>query len=150
MDLNIVMKKINHCIDRIYEEDGDLFDRGNYEVTISTKLAQYLFMEFRKYDVDCEYDKHINDEKEIIINGEKKIIRPDIAIHKRGTDEHNLVAIEIKKEQNKDRREHDYEKLCALTSNEENYQYQLGVFIDFTKRYEDRIIEYFYNGGVLH
>ena len=49
MDLNEAVRKINHCIRNLYSNDLDLFERNNYEVTISAKLAQYLFIEFRDY-----------------------------------------------------------------------------------------------------
>lgn len=144
---NIIIKsKINHCVDRIYNEDGDLFQRNNYEVTISSKLAQYLFLEFPKYDVDCEYNKHINGIKEADINGELREIRPDILIHRRGTDKDNLVAIEIKKEQNSASRDPDYSKLKSLTLETKDYKYKLGVFIDFAQDYSTKKIKFFENG----
>lgn len=146
MDRDTIKDKINRCIDRIYIEDGDLFHRKNYEVTISSKLAHYLFLEFPEYDVDCEYNKHIDNEKEATINGVIKNIRPDISVHKRGTDDHNLVAIEIKKIQNRTNRNLDYEKLSALTNDGDEYRYSLGVFIDFTQSPDNRIVKFFEHG----
>lgn len=149
MEIPIIKSKIVHCIDRIYNEDGDLFRRNNYEVTVSTKLAQYLFLEFPKYNVDCEYNKHIDEEKTVTINGDNRLVRPDILIHNRGTDEHNLVAIEIKKVQNRTNRGRDYDKLIAFTIKDGEYRYELGVFIDFTQLPKDRIIKFFENGGEI-
>lgn len=146
MDLQIIKSKISHCIDRIYNEDGDLFGRKNYEVTVSCKLSQYLFLEFQKYDVDCEYDKHKNIKKKARINGEDKKIRPDILIHKRGNDDSNIVAIEVKKKNNPNRREYDFAKLKSLTSQTGDYKYKLGVFIDFAKLHSNLIIKYFEDG----
>ena len=144
MNIDVIKRRIEHCINLIYENDADLFNRGNYEVTISSKLAQYLFLEFKEYDVDCEYNKHLDDEKRV--DELNKNIRPDIVIHKRGTDENNLVYIEIKKEQDTRNRENDYYKIQVMTKNDGEYKYTLGVFIDFTKNKNDLIINFFING----
>ncbi|MDD5417200.1 MAG: hypothetical protein PHU12_04480 [Candidatus Aenigmarchaeota archaeon] len=152
MKISEIKRRILHCINKIYEEDSDLFERANYEVTISTKLAQYLFLEFKEYDVDCEYDKHINDVK--FSTDLNKNIRPDIVIHKRGIDKDNLVFIEIKKEQNRTNRENDYEKLRSVTkqitdlsiNSNDRFKYKLGVFVELTKNKEEVIIRYFENG----
>ncbi len=141
MNRAVIKRRILHCIDLIYENDSDLFERGNYEVTISTKLAQYLFIEFKDYDVDCEYDRHIDDEKRVA--GRESDIRPDIVIHRRGTDEQNLACIEIKKEQNTQSRNADFEKLRALTR---EYGYQLGMFIEFGRNRGEVDRKYFENG----
>jgi hypothetical protein len=147
MNLDVIKRRIKHCVDLIYENDSDLFGRGNYEVTISSKLAQYLFLEFKDYDVDCEYDRHIDNEKRVdILNSN---VRPDIVIHKRGTDSHNLAYIEIKKEQNVSSREHDFDKISAMTVHNGEYNYSIGVFIDFS-RYKNRlVIRYFVNGDEI-
>jgi len=143
---DIIKRRTRHCIEKIYEDDSDLIDRGNYEVTISCKLAQYLFIEFKEYDVDCEYNRHLNDKKEATINGKKKVIRPDIVIHKRGTDENNLVYLEIKTDHNAQSRKKDYDKIRAMTKQDGDYKYQLGVFIDFNRNKENLIIIFFENG----
>jgi hypothetical protein len=142
--LNVIKRRIKHCIEKIYENDSDLFDRNNYEVTISSKLAQYLFIEFKKYDVDCEYNKHINQEKRV-----KELnhnIRPDIIIHRRGTDEDNLVYIEIKTDHNRESRTYDYDKVKVMTKQEGKYRYNLGLFIDFNRDKEKLKIIFFEDG----
>ena len=144
MDLEYLKKKIKKCIDEFYLNESDLLKRENYEVTISSKFAQYLFMEFPKYDVDCEYNKHISGEKRVEELNQN--IRPDIVIHKRGTDENNLVYIEIKTEHNRDSRTQDYDKIRAMTKQDGDYKYQLGVFIDFNRNKENLIINFFENG----
>jgi len=141
MDLEYLKKKIKKCIDEFYLNESDLLKRENYEVTISSKFAQYLFMAFPKYDVDCEYNKHINGEKRVEELNQN--IRPDIVIHKRGTDENNLVYIEIKTEHNTDSRTQDYDKIRAMTKQDGDYKYQLGVFIDFNRNKENLIIIFY-------
>jgi hypothetical protein len=129
----------------MYAEDSDLFKRGNYEVTISTKLAQYLFIEFKNFDVDCEYNKHVDGEK--YSTELNKNIRPDIIIHERGNDSNNLLCIEIKKEnKSKKRGDKDFSKLKSLTKQDGKYKYQLGVYINFTIDKNKLEIKYFKNG----
>jgi hypothetical protein len=122
-----LINKIEESINLVYKNDLDLIWRNNYEVTISCKLSQYLFLLFKDYHVDCEYNKHIDNPKEI----NWVWIRPDIVIHTRWTDENNLVCIEIKKETNPEDRNKDYQKLKDFTKNWWEYRYKLWVFIDF-------------------
>jgi hypothetical protein len=144
MEIKIIKRRIKHCIDLIYENDNDLFDRANFEITISAKLAQYLFIEFKEFDVDCEYDKHINNKKRV--ENLDSNIRPDIIIHKRGKDDNNLVYIEVKKEQNKTNRNKDLKKIIEMTKLDGEYRYKLGIFIDFHKNKDRTIVKYFING----
>jgi len=146
VDLKYLKHKIEKCIDKFYLNELDLLKRENYEVTISSKLAQYLFVEFPKFHVDCEYNKHLNGKKEIYINKEKQEIRPDIVIHERGIDEDNSVYIEIKTDHNPDPRDNDFSKIKAVTKQGGEYEYLLGVFIEFTKDKKDLIIKYFRDG----
>lgn len=144
MNIVVIKRRIQHCIDKIYENDSDLFDRNNYEVTISSKLAQYLFIEFKEYDVDCEYNKHIDEKK--YSNELNQKIRPDIIIHTRGTDENNLVYIEIKTDHNRESRTFDYNKIKAMTKQNSEYKYSLGLFIDFNRDKENSNIIFFEGG----
>lgn len=122
-----LINKIEESIRLVYQNDLDLIWRNNYEVTISCKLSQYLFSLFNNYNVDCEYNKHIDNPKEL----NWVWIRPDIVIHTRWTDDNNLVCIEIKKETNNEDRNKDYQKLKDFTKNWWEYRYKLWVFIDF-------------------
>lgn len=144
MNKEEIKRRIMHCINKIYEDDYDLFDRDNYEVTVSVKLAQYLFIEFKEYDVDCEYNKHKDKKK--YSHELNKSMRPDIVVHKRGCDEKNLVFIEIKKKTNKSKRADDFAKIIAATNQNREYGYTLGVFIDFPKNKEKLVMKYFENG----
>src|SRR3989338_10676499 len=127
MEVAEIKRRIDCCIGLFYANDSDLLSRENYEVTTSSKLAQYLVFHFPEYQVDCEYNKHIDERKE----NEGKNIRPDIVIHKRGTDEKNLVYIEIKTDHNRDDKTHDMDKIKSVTKQDREYRYKLGVFIDF-------------------
>lgn len=147
MRIEDVKRKIMNCVHYIYTHDSDLFTRNNYELTISTKLAQYLFNEFREYDVDCEYNKHISDVKYSKDIGHN--IRPDIVIHKRGNDDINLVCIEIKKVQSHEPRDYDQEKIISLTKKTGDYKYEIGVLIDFSPDITQLAVKYFIDGELI-
>jgi hypothetical protein len=116
------------------------------ERTLSSRLAIYLQEAFKDYNVDCEYNRHINDIKNI--NGKK--IYPDIIIHKRKNDDDNLVWIEVKKEDSDTvQMNEDRERLNFVTSSNEQYKYKLGVFIIFSQNKRDLVIEYYVNGQKL-
>jgi hypothetical protein len=76
----------------------------------------------------------------------RKIIKPDIIIHKRGTNEDNLVYIEIKTDHNNESREEDYKKIKAATNLTGEYSYRLGIFIDFNKNKDNLLIKYYQDG----
>ena len=144
MDLEYLKKKIKKCIDEFYLNESDLLKRENYEVTISCKFSQYLFIKFPKFDVDCEYDKHIDSEKRVKELNQN--IRPDIVIHKRGIDDNNLVYIEIKTDHNRTTRNKDYAKIKVLTKQSRAYKYRLGVFIDFNRNKDNLVVKFFEDG----
>lgn len=129
MELNKLICCIEEAITSMYQNDFDLISRNNYEVSISCKLSQYLCFTFPDYQVDAEYDKHIDDDKRL--NWVKR--RPDIVIHKRWNDKDNLICIEIKKKTNTENRNNDYQKLTEFTNTDMEYWYKLWVFIDFGK-----------------
>ena len=139
-----IKQKINHAIEQFYQNDSDLLNRDNYEVTVSCKLSQYLCPLFQDYSVDSEYNKHIDSEKH---NSElNKEIRPDIIIHKRGNDDDNLVYIEIKTDHNNDNRQDDIKKVISMTKQTGEYKYKLGIFIDFNRNRENLVVHHFKDG----
>lgn len=117
-----ILDKINLSICDFSRDDQDLLTNDANERSISHKLAEHLQKHFRGLKVDCEYNRHGDAVKKL----ERPVI-PDIVIHKRGIDEHNLCVIEIKKSNSNDNSGRDEEKLCAFTGDE--YKYQLGVFL---------------------
>ena len=80
MKIERIKNLIRKAVDDLYLMELDLLERENNEVTISCKLAQYLFLKFPGYHVDCEYNRHFKDIKRINIDNIRKIIKPDIII----------------------------------------------------------------------
>ncbi|WP_456489127.1 restriction endonuclease [Caminibacter pacificus] len=125
----IIIKKINKALDMLYEYDRYLLQYDVNEVSISHKLACYLQFIFKNLDVDIEFNRNLCSSKRV----DNDVRKPDIIIHKRGTNEHNLIAIEVKKDNNKNPN-NDFKKLKKIMR---EYGYKYGIFIEL--RIEDEI-----------
>jgi len=151
-------ENVTQAVNLFMDNDIKLLDSSAHEQAISHRIGVYLESIFKseKLNIDCEYNKHLDEPKKIdlynlntelcqkcrchsckfVIDGNYNEIpergfRPDILIHKRGTDENNLIAIEVKKEKECP---FDEAKLRALTlpkSDGGEFGYELGVFIWF-------------------
>ncbi|MHA1285084.1 MAG: hypothetical protein ACTSQP_21505 [Promethearchaeota archaeon] len=133
-------------------EDEYLLKIDVNERTITHKLAEYIQMEFPEYDVDCEYNrfndivKKLRDRSKRFLNISKMApmelekliwedndaltIYPDIIIHKRGSQEDNLLVIEVKKSSNRRNRNLDRYKIKELKNGPYKYKYGLFLVID--------------------
>lgn len=133
------------------QNDFFLITENVSERAIAHKIGEYLQTIFPYYHVDCEYNRNnehesrskrlniLKDRYEAVKNKEiagESIdisVYPDIIIHRRGTNNHNLIVIEIKKTTNTDDEalDFDIEKLRSFTdqSDRNNLKYQFGVFL---------------------
>lgn len=155
-----LQEKIKSAATSFISNDSDLLYLNVHEQSVSHRIAVHLeslFLE-PKLNVDCEYNKHLDDGKTVdltefldiknykscgcstcrdivknrdVYRIDEKEFRPDILVHHRGHDDQNEVAIEIKKD-------HvcpfDVAKIKALTLSRQkggSYGYKLGVFIYF-------------------
>lgn len=133
---------------KLRSNDSFLIQANTNERTISHKIAEYLQEEFPTRNVDCEYNRHGEEIKELEVprdsinwdDTEAKTVFPDIIIHQRNTDEHNLLVIEVKKSSNA-RRQFDEIKLMSFTK--DPYNYNFGLFLEINMNGpNDRLIWY--------
>lgn len=74
------------------------------------------------------------------------VIRPDLLIHSRGNDDHNIMVVEFAAWWQDDKKVNDdKEKLKILTSTGGDYKYRLGALVKIKKDNPDYI--YFQNGN---
>lgn len=114
--------RLNRALDTLFEVDDYLLSVDSSERSISHQLAVHLAQEFPGYDVDCEYNRDGFDVKRLQLSQrpvndddlEAVTVFPDIIVHRRGTNEHNLLAIEMKKGSSTIRPDYDFEKLKAF------------------------------------
>jgi len=153
-----MQEKVIQAVKLFVENDSELVEKAAHEQSISHRIGVYLesFFESEKLNIDCEYNKHLDEPKKIdlydldprlcekckcdsckfVIKGNfneipERGFRPDILVHKRGVDDNNLIAIEIKKGK---QCPFDDAKLKALTKPFDEageYGYKIGVFIWF-------------------
>lgn len=142
--LDEIKELVKHCLNRLYSTDEELFRRNNgegvSERSIGFRLAHYLQNKIGDdFFVDCDYNS--SDRGGTDTSG-KPISNPDgsvnerfidIIIHKRELgNEDNLVCIEIKKWNNRDKDEFEKDRnnLRVLTS---QYGYRYGFHITIHK-----------------
>lgn len=156
MNDNEIIIKIKKALDKLITEDQWLLDHDLSEQSISHKLAVYIQENFTDYNVDCEYNgnvddgggrKHINliyeelnkmgllKESETDLDSElvRRAVLPDIIVHIRGSNQHNLCIVEVKKSTSTVSQDYDYLKVHAYTGlkYENTLLYQLGILILF-------------------
>ena len=172
MDSNEIIERVETAIEILFLNDSWLLRHESSEQSISHKLAEYLQVLFPHYNVDCEYNRNIEH-----IRGQKRIdflkteldqrgllrtneaentdteyadrqVYPDIIIHRRGTNKHNLCILEIKKSTSNVPRDYDEIKLIEYTGKRDrnDLNYQLGLFLEFAtaskeQSYEMKIFE---------
>lgn len=155
-EIEIIKSKIKGCLNKIYTEDKNLFEknkgRGVCERCLVFRFALYLQEAFNDYIVDCDYNSSSQNGKES--NGKsipdstgkisKKFI--DIIIHKRENNvKSDFICFEIKKWNNKDNEavKKDENNLKVLTN---DYGYKYGFHLIFGKTKKEVEHKIFRNG----
>ncbi|MCQ2604432.1 MAG: hypothetical protein MJ215_05260 [Spirochaetia bacterium] len=131
-ELENIIKK---ALDTLYEKDKYLIVMPGEnahvgERSIVFRLAHYMATiiendnELREYKLDCEFNRNIIYAKELPLFS--NCIYPDIIIHQRGNNDHNLLVIEVKTYWNNNT-EQDIKKLNELVSKNGKYHYLHSV-----------------------
>ena len=137
--LEILEKLIDRALDQLYQEDSYLIKNGVHERSIVFRFAHYLqnlmdeSNELKEFDLDLEYNKNGRFAKRI----PARICGtfPDLIIHKRGTNNGNLLIVEFKTWWNPNTRE-DKKKLLQFVDSNGEYKYFGGKSIVFNQRRE--------------
>ncbi len=145
MNETTTVQKIECIIHELVKEQQDHLRRGRVERTFTSDFAERLWPLFKTktISVDTFYNKHHGAVKRL----QGKVIELDIAIHERGVDENNLIAIELETNNNPTR--DDLWKIEELTQELGGYGYRLGLFLVvgiFEKAGEILSIEWYKKG----
>jgi len=157
-----LQRKVRDAVTLFVDRDPKLLVLAAHEQAFAHRIAIYLEAQFKVAEglnVDCEYNKHLEKAKRIDLDLhllkqqpqalltcgcpacsaitkkehlKGKLFRPDVVVHSRGNDDHNIIVIEIKS--TGVFCPFDGAKLEALTApktDDKPYEYQLGVFILF-------------------
>ncbi|MEK8048535.1 hypothetical protein [Ideonella margarita] len=134
---------LNRALDRLIEIDQYLLDANCSERSLTHRLAVHLEGEFPQYSVDCEYNRDGFDVKRLQLS-ERQIrvsdedldavtVFPDIAVHVRGSNAHNLLVIEMKKAAARaDLVDYDLQKLHAFKT-QLQYVHAVHVVLGYTR-----------------
>lgn len=125
--LKVTEERIGKAIRLFMRNDLFLLQNDSSEWTIAHKFAEYLQQQFLEWHVDIEYNREKEKTKKTI---EGEVVRPDIIIHHRNTD-NNLLIIEIKKSNSPEDIKLNKQRLKDFTSPNGNFRYRLGIFIIF-------------------
>ena len=128
-----VKKLVCEGLRTFLDQDAEELLRFNpNEETISAKIAMYIHCLMQRNSfpndihVDCEYNKANDNPKEGPKNYLSASMRPDIIIHQRGTNRHNILYCEIKKGAPS---KNDIKKVNFALKKDGLYRYQLGLLI---------------------
>jgi hypothetical protein len=96
---NDIESRVHRAIEELRKHDGHLLDVDASERSITHHLAVYLQQEFEGWKVDVEYNRDGHDIKRLrdLPDVRSDKVYPDIIVHRRGTNDHNLLVVEVKK-----------------------------------------------------
>lgn len=131
-------KLFENALDSLCAVDRHLLHVDASERSISHRLAVHLASEFPDFDVDCEYNRVGFDVKRLTLSERKArdddleavTVFPDIVVHKRGSNESNLLVVEMKKGSSNVSPRYDLEKLDAFRR-ELGYRYSVHCTIGY-------------------
>jgi hypothetical protein len=117
-----------------------LLDADASERSLSHRLAVHLIPRFEHYEIDCEYNRDRFSVKKLMLSerGVKDdeldavTVFPDIIVHKRGSQDQNLLVLEMKKASSSVDHAYDIEKLSAFKT-ELGYRFAVHVVIGFRR-----------------
>ena len=101
-----ITELVESAVSRLMKEQPELLDLDVTERALSHHLALYLAQSMPpSFDVDVEYNRHSADPKRLRLPRRKALDRelrattvfPDILVHRRNTDDANLLVLELKK-----------------------------------------------------
>lgn len=148
-DFELVKECLKQALEQFYKEDGILFDfktenEAVCERSMVFRIGLYLHDILKKnenlkeFDIDNEYNRNFEHQKSMykqtLEKIEEKYTYPDLIVHKRKSNDYNLMIIEFKKgiPKEKDKRS-DVEKLKYFTNFENEYKYKFGFYIELHK-----------------
>jgi hypothetical protein len=122
MNKEEVAEALKRALDAFIESDKHLLAADASERSMSHQIAVHLAREIPGYDVDCEYNRDGFNVKRLQLghrqvsdNDEEAVtVFPDIIVHRRGNNDHNLLVIEMKKAAVTGGFDYDYGKLRAF------------------------------------
>ena len=134
-EYKVIKECVQSAIERVYENDRSLIIRDANERSIVFRFGVYLCemlktTVFRDCDVDVEYNRNGYDPKRIPSRQSNGAV-PDLIIHKRESNNYNILVLEFKTERNRNNQNQseDKKKIEELTSTVGEYRFRYGATI---------------------
>lgn len=139
---------VDAAVARLYANDPELINRRGMERSIAFRFGLYFNDAIRDIPwinalgltLDLEYNKNGLHPKRT--TRRPLGVQPDLILHRREQNEHNLLVIEFKGWWNNYSREIDRIKLEDFVHQEGEYRYGIGILIEINTIQSER--EYFY------
>ena len=166
IDLKNIKNILDAAFENFYRLDSELLDYRTEDRAVSERCMvfhigwyiQNLMKQeslFRDYSIDSEYNRcfeHAKSMYKVTLAGIKEKIGdaiPDLIIHKRKSNAHNLAIFEFKKKGQYERkgRLDDFKKLKYFTDSNNEYKFKYGFWIVLYKKKVD--VHVFQNGKEL-
>jgi hypothetical protein len=145
MDLTAILEAVSGALGDIVTKDRDLLSLQAHELALVHRFAVYLEERLRedlrkhKLTIDLDYDRHLDRQKWLPPRPDRteddpRRFRPDLIVHRRGRDTHNILVVEWKKNASDSVVESLEKRInLLLADNDEvpgGYGYVLGVLAD--------------------
>jgi|SRR5512138_935394 len=122
-----VAEAVLGAINTLFERELRLLSLGAKEEAIAFHLAGYLKPYFPELNVDFEYDRMGDAPKTVTYDELPQRVYPDIIVHIRET-RTNILAVELKKDTNRETKNRDIRKLRAYRR---ELEYRHALFLRF-------------------
>ena len=127
MDRNEIIARFVSALRTCVKNDRSLIRRKVHERTITASLACYMRPLFREFDVDVEYNRNMESTKS---TRDVNNPFPDIIVHIRESNAHNMLIVEAKGHWSTGDRDHDRRKLASFVE-DPKFQYRIGIALEF-------------------
>lgn len=152
--VELLITLVKEAVDKCYTNDRTLIERNMEQASVA-RIFYYMqrkidtnnkFKQLREYNLDCEYNKNMNDPKRLAENERGK--RLDVILHGRMSNNDNLLILEFKNGINNLHQDNlindDYDKLREFTNSDGIYKYFLGISVKLNV--EEPMYVFFQNG----
>ncbi len=134
------LNKVVDALAEFYARETDLLEKDPGERTLTHRLAVHLEKQFKGWEVDCDYnrlgERTLRLPRATMVSTDDefgKSVYPDIVVHQREIP-NNLLAIEVRKANNRQLLDHDEHKLRALTDPHLWFAYRIGILLTLAKK----------------
>ena len=146
----VLQNYVLSAVRMVYEKNNILIKNGANERCVVAHIFACLLgimgREIGDLSLDFEYNRQGYSSESKDMGEKKRRIVPDLVLHRRCTNDDNILVVEVKKNRTtRSRRKHDINKLEKMTL--DPYNYQFGLYLELES--EQVVLTWFENGRQL-